>query len=133
MATSAAPDLHSFETYYGLQVSYVGEDGDVIILGHHHDHPLRVIAALNRHAREVSGLTNLLDDRRADVEDLAGFLQETHAVLIESCDDEDLHDDYMGTDGFCPRCRELAEADWWIEWNHTAGDPGAFPVTMWRT
>lgn len=125
MTAPTTPDLKGFKTYYGLQVSDIGEDGDLIILGHHHHDPLRVIAALNRHARTHWSLTNLIDKPGAEVADLACSVYETHAVLRTECDDPDHEAD-------CVMCREVADADWWIEWNRTAEEPGAFPVTMWR-
>lgn len=121
------PDLKGFSTYYGLRVSGIGEDGDLIILGHHHHDPLRVIAALNAHARTFWGLVNLLDRPYAELTDLTGSIRETHAVLITSC--AGLDQDCAGEG--CWRCRELAGTDWWIEWSHAADEPGAFPVTVW--
>jgi hypothetical protein len=125
MTTQALPDLKGFNTYYGLQVSDIGEDGAVLVLGHHHNDPLRVIAALNQHARTLWTCSNLLDRPGAEVADLAGALSETYAAALNDCGDSD-HDPN------CFRCREIAEGDWWIEWNRDEGDPGAFPVTMWR-
>lgn len=125
MTTATLPDLKGLETYYGLQVSDIGEDGTVIILGHHHHDPLRVVAALNRHARTFWGCANLLDDTGKGVADLSGSLSETYAVALNSCGSPERPHD-------CQRCRELSDADWWIEWNHAADDPDAFPVTMWR-
>jgi hypothetical protein len=122
------PALKGFETYYGLQLSDIGEDGNVVILGHHSDKPLRVVAALNRHARTFWGLVNLMDNTGAELDDLACSLAETYAVVIERCDDADDTDHALD----CLRCREIVTADWYIEWNHKADDKGAFPVTMWR-
>jgi hypothetical protein len=122
---TSTPDLKGFETYYGLRLSDIGEDGDVIILGHHSDEPLRVVAALNRHARTFWGLANLIDRPGAELDDLVGAIHETHAVIVVQCDDSAHEPD-------CSRCREIGEADWWIEWNHAGDDPNAFPVTMWR-
>ena len=109
MSVAAVPDLKGSETYYGLRVSYIGDEGDVVILGHHHHEPLRVVAALNKHARAYGGLANLLDDRRAEIGDLWCRLDETYAVLLQRC-------------SYYP----------YLECGRTADDPGAFPVTMWR-
>lgn len=109
MKTATIPDLKGFNTYYGLQVSDIGEDGNLIILGHHHAEPRRVIAALNQHARTFWSLTNLLDDRGADLADLAGALHETYAVVEEF----DRH------------------GAWYIRWNVDPATPEAFPATIW--
>ena len=106
---NSLPDLKGFETYYGLRVADIGEDGNVIVLGHYHDSPLRVIAALNKHARTFWGLTNLLDDPGAELADLKSALTETYAVVEK----------YDGN------------LDWYISWNEPANRPGAFPATIW--
>lgn len=110
MTTATIPDLKGFETYYGLKVSDIGEDGNVLILGHHHHDPLRVVAALNRHARTFWGLRNLIDERDALLGDLVGALIETYAV-VESFD---------------------ADGDWYIRWDVDQAVEGAFPATVWR-
>jgi hypothetical protein len=105
------PALAGSETYYGVTLSDVGDDGDVVILGHGHD-PMRLIAALNRHAREYWGFVNLLDDKSMTVADLAGDFSETWAYLTADNTDE---------------------YGWYMEWNVNPLMPnGSFPVTMWR-
>ena len=108
-ATQILPDLKGFETYYGLQVSDIGEDGYTLILGHHSDDPLRILAALNRHARQFWGCCNLFDDYGGRVVDLARTLSETWAI-VEAFD---------------------RHGDWYIRWNMQPSDPEAFPVTVW--
>jgi len=105
------PELAGSETYFGVTLSDVGEDGEVVILGHGHD-PMRLIAALNRHAREYWGFVNLLDDVSMTVADLAGDFLETWACLIADNSDE---------------------YGWYMAWNVDPLMPnGSFPVTMWR-
>jgi hypothetical protein len=124
--TKTIPDLKGFETYYGLKVSDIGEDGDVIVLGHHDKR--RALAALNRHARTFWGLDDLYDGRLPMFPDFKAVddISERWAVLIESCGvpaDEHVSD--------CWRCKQLAEADWWIEYGATSSDENAFPVMVW--
>ncbi len=105
------PDLAGSEAYFGVTLLDVGEDGDVVILGHGHD-PMRLIAALNRHARECWGLANLLDDAGKTVADLADSLSETWAYLTADNGDE---------------------YGWYMEWDVDPLMPnGAIQVTMWR-
>lgn len=74
IADPAMEDIH-----YGIKVSHIGEDGDLIALGHHTDR--RTIAAFNRHMRAFLGLANLADDRSATVADWLPALQRKHAVF----------------------------------------------------
>ena len=107
------PVLAGFENAYGLDVCDVGEDGAVVILGHHSDDPLRIIAALNLHAREFWGLTNLLDKSHAQLSDLADSLIEAWAtVRIDR--------------------PAMPSAEWYMEWGHASTDPDTFPITLWR-
>lgn len=57
-------------THYGIDVTAIGEDGDLLAFGHHD--PRRALAAFNRHARTEWGLANLGDDRRAIADDFTG-------------------------------------------------------------
>lgn len=62
--TPFTPTAEQMEaTHYGITVCHIGEDGDMLALGHHD--PRRALAAFNRHARTVLGLANYLDDRSA--------------------------------------------------------------------
>lgn len=54
-------------THYGIKVTAIGEDGDLLAFGHHE--PRRALAAFNRHARTEWGLLNLADNRRAAAAD----------------------------------------------------------------
>ncbi len=73
----AEPEME--ETHYGIKVSHIGEDGDLITLGHHSDR--RTIAAFNRHMRVFLGLANLADDRSSTAADWVPALQRKHAVF----------------------------------------------------
>jgi hypothetical protein len=122
--TATIPDLFGFETYYGLKLSDIGEDGAVIILGHHDD-PRPVIAALNKHSRTFWGLVNLMDDRSAELAELASMFSETYAVARhnEACRDEACAD--------CALVRAGQRA-WWINWDVPPERQHAFPVTVWN-
>lgn len=125
------PQLEGFTTFYGIQVSPIAEDGALIVLGHHDDRR-RVIAALNRHAREVCGLINLADERGASYDDAEGGLHRHWAVLVEECDDPDRHGDAAAEGYECSRCAEIEQGPWWINWAAKETDPGAFPVMVWE-
>jgi hypothetical protein len=119
------PDLEGFETYYGVPISAIGEDGDLITLGHHDKR--RALAALNRYAKSVYGFLDLYDGlhpSRPMVDDIA----EMWATLKQECDQ-------MGDDGHdeskCGECIELANSSWWIECG-TKQVSGSFPVMYWR-
>lgn len=99
-------------THYGIQVAYIGEDGDMLALGHHDVR--RALAAFNRHARVFSGLLNLGDDRSATVDEWAIAIKHTSAV-IRKPDTQDLYED----------------PDWrWVaDWSDPQA-PGAQPITL---
>lgn len=130
MSNQTIPDLEGFDTNYGIPISAIGEDGALIVLGHHDRR--RTVAALNRYSRKLFGFASLLDDPAATYADAEVGLHERWAVLVTECDDRGTHDDYTATDGFCPRCREIAEAMWWIRYDAAETDPGAFPVMVWE-
>ena len=133
-ATRTFPDLAStpdemkrmMQEHYGVWVSYVGDDGDMVALGHHE--PKRVLAAFNRYARRECGLVNITDDRRAGYAAVASDLRWRMARLVTACDspthDEDERDSY------CGRCSLLGDGGWYIDWADQDA-PGAFPITMW--
>lgn len=121
------PDLKGFTIYYGVPVSDIGEDGNLIALGHHDTR--QVLAAFNRHARTFWGLTDLYDGRlpmfprHHAVEDVC----ERWAVLVKECD-EARQPDHTGD---CSRCRLLKEEDWWIDYSAKEPTLGSFPVMVW--
>jgi hypothetical protein len=125
VTSATIPDLPDFETYYGVQVSDIGEDGDVIILGHHDKR--RALAALNRHARTFWGLTNLYDGATT-VSPAVDNLRERWAVLLTKCENADGPDH----EGRCYRCEDIASSSWWIDYSADETASGAFPVMMWR-
>lgn len=75
----ADPKRHGFETYYGVPVCSVGEDGDLLALGHHD--PRRTIAAMNAYSRKAIGLRNLYDDHGGGTySEAVDMLSARHAV-----------------------------------------------------
>ena len=94
--------------YFGVAVAYIGEDGDLIALGH--SPPRRVLAAFHRHARLVEGET---DELRAAWERPAVSLTQSWARFRRP-------DPAMGED---------RDARWWVDWC-TSLTPEARPVTL---
>ncbi|MFH9765112.1 hypothetical protein ACH4N4_30735 [Streptomyces microflavus] len=95
-------------TYYGVPVAYVGEDGEMLALGHHS--PRRVLAAFNAHARRFYGLVNLADDRNATAAAWLADLQPQWAVFRVSVSPE-------------------SDCAWFSD-EAAEGAPGALPVTF---
>jgi hypothetical protein len=117
-------------TYYGVELSPLGEDGEHLITAGHPD-PRRVIAAFNRYARVVCGLRNLNDDPRADagdVADIARELKQDWAVLGMECEFYQDHGPYED----CSTCQQIRSDDGWLFWGRDADEDGAFPVTVLR-
>jgi hypothetical protein len=106
----ADPEMEA--THYGIQVAHIGEDGDMLALGHHDTR--RALAAFNRHARTFCDLINLADDRDACAEDWAGQIEHRMAV-IRKPDVTNLYED--------PAWR------WVADWSD-ANAPGARPITV---
>jgi hypothetical protein len=103
------------DTHYGIRVSTVGEDGDMIALGHHSN--LRTLAAFNRHMRVFLGLANLADDRSTTVADWLPALHRKHAVFRSSDPENEFED---------------PEWSWVVHWCDV-DEPGAQPVTLLRS
>lgn len=122
----AFPELDGFQECYGIRVSYIGDDGAMIALGHH-DHRI-VIAAMNQHARSYCGLANMLDDPRATYDDVEGWLNERWAVeLVDRCLE-------CGDNPECRECQALrtrAEDEWCLRWGNEP-TAGSFPVMIWN-
>lgn len=137
-ATADLPDLDGFETHYGMKVSSIGEDGDLVVLGH--QEPFHAIAAMNAYSRTFIGLLDMLDGGGAvrDVfyggEDGTSRLKAlwmVDCVPFGSCADHVARSDENGC-WACDQVREYAEykRGWWLM--EAAEDtPGAFPATLW--
>ena len=116
-------------SYYGVEFSPIGDDGDHLVAKGHPD-LRRVLAAFNRYARVDVGLLNLADDSRADAEAVASVAEElkrTWAVQRMTCSDEcDEGED-------CTACAQVRNDGGWIFWGRNETEQGAFPVTvlMW--
>lgn len=130
-ATRTFPDLAStpdemaasMTEHYGIRVSYIGEDGDMIALGHHA--PEQVLEAFDRLAcSEGLALTDANEDRRH----ATPSLERRMARLVTACESPD-HDQDTA-DGGCGQCAMLADGAWYLEWGDP-NSPSTFPITMW--
>lgn len=101
------------ETRYGVAFTLIGEDGDLLALGH--VDPRRALAAFNWYSRTTLGLTNYLDDRSADLDDALATITHTWFVFRE------------------PDAAEGDDTDWaWIAQEVAAHSAGAVPCTYAR-
>ena len=73
-------------TYYGITLTDIGEDGDIVILGHHDDQR-RVIAALNRHARKFWGEESFVSPWDGVMSDIPESLHKRWGRFITRCRD----------------------------------------------
>ena len=106
--TATAAPLPKFHHHaYGVDLDYIGEDGEIV--AHGHVPLMRFVAAANHMARRVAGLSNLWDDRTLRLADTASSVFYRWAV------NRDGHDEY----------------EWFIDCGDdiTAETPGAFPIT----
>lgn len=100
------------DTHYGIPVCHIGEDGDMLALGH--PGIRRAFAAFNRHARKFCGLTNLADDQNAVLADWSDVITEQW-VIFRKADPNN--------------CWENPDYEWFFD-RVTQGTPGAQPVTL---
>jgi len=117
------PDLPGFVDYYGMKVSSLGEDGDMVILGHHLN--TYALAAFTAYSVNTLGLQDIYDGLVADPGPTAAeAIKHGWASLKPTCDnadDEDHEDD-------CYECIEIEESGWWMEIGEKEF-PNTFPVT----
>lgn len=132
------PDLPGFEEHYGIRICTIGEDGDLVALGHW---DLRhALAAFNSYARRVIGLTDLLEGDGGPLPDddseplsqewkgALGRIDVTWARLMTECDeaDEEEHEDD------CYECSDIKEhvtsGSWWLSCDGRPDSPNTFPV-----
>lgn len=110
--TTAAPSppLPTFpHTAYGVNLTWLGEDGGMAAQGHVPD--ARFVAACNHMARSL-GLRNVFDDPLLVLDDVLGAVIRVWAVATE------------------PPHRG-GECEWWVSWaDVTERTPGAFPLTV---
>jgi len=100
------------DTHYGITVCHIGEDGDMLALGHHS--PRRALAAFNRHARVFVGVMNLEDSRGARIADWLGCIQERWAVFSSPDPSEGDDPDWL----------------WAVDYSVAADTPGAVPIML---
>lgn len=134
----------SLDEHYGQRVTYIGEDGNVLVLGH--PGRRRSIAAANRLARKVSQLRNLVDEPGASILDIDTNEKWAMPAHSESCplveafykacsSDKPLPEgmrvvepgDEIREDDACG-CEKRGDDQWYIRYV-PEGTPGAFPVT----
>lgn len=125
----ADPTRHGFVVFYGVPVCAIGEDGDLVALGHHE--PRRVIAAMNAYSRRLIGLGNLYDDEGATYVAAAVRLSARHTILlgVDACEYR-ADDAEQGKAHRCDMCSTIESQGWWMR---TSDEPvpGSFPTMVW--
>ena len=112
--TAVITDPATDDTHYGIPVCHLGEDGDMLALGH--PGKRKAFAAFNRHARVFCGLANLADDFGAHITDWLDTVEEKWVVFRKPDPDNEFEDpDY----------------EWYLD-ESTPDDPNARPVTILR-
>lgn len=110
-AATPITDPQTEATHYGIPVCHIGEDGEMLALGHPGER--RAFAAFNRHARVFVGLANLADDPDARLDEWLGTTQEKWAVFRLPDPEQSEDPDYV-----------------WIAEDADKATPGAQPVTV---
>jgi hypothetical protein len=98
------------DTNYGIRMAPIGEDGDMLALGHHE--PRKALAAFNRYARIICGWTNIADDR-ARAQDWLDRIDQRWALFTVPDPEQGEDPDYA----------------WYSTWC-SPETPGALPVTI---
>ncbi|MCX4232079.1 hypothetical protein [Streptomyces ortus] len=104
-------DPETEDTHYGIPVCHIGEDGDMLALGH--PGTRRAFAAFNRHARVFVGIANLADDRTARLDDWYDRVTEEWVIFRKPDPEQGEDPDYE-----------------WVTEQVDASEPGAQPVTV---
>lgn len=102
----------TFTEHNGIWIGYVGEDGNLIALGHHD--PEQALAAFKDFDSDAVW---------------CDYVDTTWAVLV----DPPTHDNCMTrTDPAvsCLGCDETEGVPWWMQWGLAEGTPDAFPVMV---
>ncbi|MDQ0376538.1 hypothetical protein [Amycolatopsis thermophila] len=129
LASTVEEMRKSMQEHYGVWVCFVGDDGDLVALGHHE--PKRVLAAFNRYCRIELSMRNVADDRDVSYKEAAEILRWRHGRLITACESPD-HDDEIRMGHSCHQCALLGGGgEWWLDWSNPE-HPDAFPITMWQ-
>lgn len=110
------PELAGFRDYDGVKVGYVGDQGDIAVLGWH-DNPAVVLRAMDRLARDEAGIDGVYDNPE------------------HSPSPEDLSRVWAVNEG-----NGTGEEQWCLRWMTVpdggavvftaSDDPGAFPITV---
>lgn len=108
-AVLTAPDTDVFTDHGGIPVTFVGDEGTMVALGHH-----------NLDAAEKAFTGHDIWSRDA-VDILV-----TWAVL----GDPPTHACVSGLTISCFVCEEASGVPWWMQWGVPEGTPGAFPVMV---
>lgn len=127
------PPVNDFDVHFGIPISSIGEDGDMLALGHHE--PKVALAAFNAYAKKL-GFLDLLDGGKHDQQawkDALDAVDRRWAVLLTDLCRACMKEPLARAD--CPDCQAVREITkdgaWWIAYDATEDEPGAFPVTSW--
>lgn len=112
--TTVITDPVTEDTHYGIPVCHIGEDGNMLALGH--PGKRKAFAAFNRHARVFCGLPNLADDFSARLADWKDSVEEQWVVFRRPDPDSEFED---------------PEYEWYFD-AASADDPNSQPVTILR-
>jgi hypothetical protein len=117
------PALDLFVLFYGVWVTYIGDDGDLILLGHPGE--LRALAAVRAVWRRDLGFDGADRRLRRWAEPVFTELEYTHARLKDHCDA------HSSTDPDCRRCTDIGSYPWWMEYG-AEESADTFPVILIR-
>jgi hypothetical protein len=102
-------DPETEDTHYGISITHVGEDGNMLALGHHD--PRKALAAFNKHARTFLDLPNLADDFSARAANWLDAIRPRWAVFTE------------------PDPEQCEDPEWfWVAHFSDAAAPNAQPI-----
>lgn len=110
---SVIAEPETADTILGIRMAPIGEDGDMLALGHHDKR--KALAAFNRYARTVIGIVNLADDFSASAQDWLNSIDQCWALFTTP-------DPGLGQD---------PDWTWYVTWCKPE-TPGALPVTLLR-
>ena len=112
--TIVITDPATEDTHYGIPVCHIGEDGNMLALGH--PGLRKALAAFNRHARVFCRLVNVADDHGARLVDWVDAVEEKWVVFRKPDPDNEGED---------------PDFEWYFD-EAPESDPNSLPVTILR-
>lgn len=121
VATQELPDVSGFKEHFGIRMTTLGDDCEILVaLGHHE--PREALRAFDRLMREDLGMDGIRMTFNRP-QDAVEELDRRWAFFRTECGD-------CAGNPACRECAKIKAADWWLDYESADQQPGMFPVTV---